>query len=61
MKIALVKALIGWLYLHYPYLCREIVIGQDNHIHKNPRRKPAVAGSVTLMKSIDTPYPTHAE
>lgn len=61
MKIELVKALITWLYLHYPYLCREIVIGQDAHIHKNPRRKPIVTGSVTLMKSIDTPYPTHAE
>jgi hypothetical protein len=30
---------IEWLNRHYPYLCREVVVGTDAHIHRNPKKK----------------------
>lgn len=39
MKIRIIKAVIGWLVAHYPYLLRDAVIPQNAHLHLNPKRK----------------------
>lgn len=38
MKIRIIKAIIGWLSAHYPYLLREAVVPDGQHLHRNPRK-----------------------
>ena len=33
------RAVIAWLWVRYPYLMMDIVIGGGRHIHKNPKKK----------------------
>lgn len=45
MKIRLIKWLIRWLWLRWPYLLSAVLGELDFHVHKNPiRKKYPVAG-----------------
>jgi hypothetical protein len=42
MKIAIVKAIIRWLFANYKWLLVETVIGHDCHVHRNPKKRVTV-------------------
>jgi hypothetical protein len=42
IKTRLIRGLIGWLNRHYPFLCRDIVVGVGRHVHRNPTVKRRV-------------------
>ena len=33
------RAVIAWLWVRYPYLMKDIILGAGAHIHKNPKKK----------------------
>ena len=39
MKLAIIKAIISWLWRNHKYLLVEAVVGHGNHIHKNPPKR----------------------
>jgi hypothetical protein len=39
LKIAVVRKIIQRLNERYPFICREIVVGEKFHIHANPKRR----------------------
>jgi hypothetical protein len=49
MKAKAIRALIEFLNKKYPYLCREIVIGDKYHIHKNPQKKRVGLAPVEIV------------
>jgi hypothetical protein len=51
MKAKAIRALIEFLNRRYPYLCRDIVIGDKYHIHKNPQKKRIGLAPVEIITS----------
>ena len=39
LETRIMRAIIGWLWGRYPYLMRDIVVGPDKHLRRNPRRR----------------------
>ena len=39
------RAVIAWLWVRYPYLMMDIVIGGGRHIHRNPKKRIIEGGS----------------
>lgn len=42
IKNKIVSTLLQYLWVKYPNLMRDIVIGEDMHLHRNPRKKKEV-------------------
>lgn len=40
MKLAIIKAIISWLWRNHKFLLMETVVPEGHHIHKNPPGKP---------------------
>jgi len=38
-KVKVIRMLIRWLWLRWPYLMMDTVIGEGFHRHANPRKK----------------------
>ena len=43
MEAKVVTVLIKYLWYKYPFLMKEVVIGHDQHIHKNPKSRKRTA------------------
>ncbi len=42
MKLAIIKAIISWLWRNHKYLLRDYVCPAGSHCHRNPRPKEAI-------------------
>jgi hypothetical protein len=42
IKIKVVRAIIKWLWLRWPYLLRDTVIPPNAHVHLNPGQRKKV-------------------
>jgi hypothetical protein len=36
MKVKLIRMLVVWMNKKYPYLLRDVVVGEGRHIHRDP-------------------------
>ncbi len=50
-SVRIARIVIEYLNKRWPYLCREIVVGPDAHIHLNPRRKVRSLAPVEIVTS----------
>ena len=42
IKYRIIRAIAAWMVRRWPYILMEMVIPQNSHVHKNPRKRPRV-------------------
>ncbi len=53
LKIRIVRKIIQRLNERYPFIVREIVVGNDCHVHHNPRKRLGVAeGKASVEEGV---------